>query len=405
MIASLMRVDAIPKSRLSAISGAAFLMATSAIGPGFLTQTARFTDLHRADFAFAILASILIDIGAQWNVWRVIGVTGLSGPELAHRLSPPLAILLRALVVAGGFVFNIGNIAGCALGLGVFGVDSTTGAVVSGLIAVALLAKPNATAPLDWFVRVLGVVMIVVTAALMIRSSPDYALAASRAIFPQEIATGSILTLVGGTVGGYITFSGAHRLLASGVVGRDAVKEIDNAALRGIAVTGAMRAILFLAILGVLSKTSATLGTTNPAAEAFRLGAGPLGEIFFGIVLWCAAITSVVGCTYTSMSFLPGASRQDASPLSRWIGLLLFIIASLAVFLKMGRPADLLVWAGGLNGIVLPVTIFVVLVATRSKSIVGDYAHPRAMTAAGVAAWIASVWIAGTGLADLAKRL
>ena len=39
------------------MAGAALLMATSAIGPGFLTQTAVFTSALRADFAFVILAS------------------------------------------------------------------------------------------------------------------------------------------------------------------------------------------------------------------------------------------------------------------------------------------------------------------------------------------------------------
>ena len=46
-------------------------MATSAIGPAFLTQTAVFTAEFYASYAFAILISIIIDIGAQINIWRV----------------------------------------------------------------------------------------------------------------------------------------------------------------------------------------------------------------------------------------------------------------------------------------------------------------------------------------------
>jgi len=57
--------------------GAMFLMATSAIGPRFITQTAQFTAQLGAAFAFAILVSIFIDIALQLNVWRVIGVSGL----------------------------------------------------------------------------------------------------------------------------------------------------------------------------------------------------------------------------------------------------------------------------------------------------------------------------------------
>ena len=53
-----------------------FLMATAAIGPGFITQTVAFTNQLAAAFAFAIVVSILFDIAIQLNVWRVIGVSG-----------------------------------------------------------------------------------------------------------------------------------------------------------------------------------------------------------------------------------------------------------------------------------------------------------------------------------------
>lgn len=59
----------------SLIMGAAFLMATSAVGPGFLTQTTVFTQTLGASFAFVILVSIILDIGAQLNIWRVIVVS------------------------------------------------------------------------------------------------------------------------------------------------------------------------------------------------------------------------------------------------------------------------------------------------------------------------------------------
>ena len=45
-------------------------MATSAIGPGFITQTATFTATLGVAFAFGILASILIDFVVQQNIWR-----------------------------------------------------------------------------------------------------------------------------------------------------------------------------------------------------------------------------------------------------------------------------------------------------------------------------------------------
>ena len=78
------------KSNWSVLLGAAFIMATSAIGPGFLTQTTVFTAQFKANFAFAILASIIIDIGAQLNVWRVITMSRMRGQDVANKVLPGL---------------------------------------------------------------------------------------------------------------------------------------------------------------------------------------------------------------------------------------------------------------------------------------------------------------------------
>ncbi len=57
-------------------------MATSAIGPGFITQTATFTVTLGAAFAFGILASIVIDFIVQQNIWRVVTLTKCTHPKL-----------------------------------------------------------------------------------------------------------------------------------------------------------------------------------------------------------------------------------------------------------------------------------------------------------------------------------
>lgn len=50
------------KRSMSVLLGAAFLMATSAIGPGFLTQTSTFTAKYLASFAFVIVCVIIMDV-------------------------------------------------------------------------------------------------------------------------------------------------------------------------------------------------------------------------------------------------------------------------------------------------------------------------------------------------------
>lgn len=98
------------ESNISVLLGAAFLMATSAIGPGFLTQTTVFTGQLGASFGFAILAMIIIDAIAQLNVWRVIAVAKKPGQDIANMVLPGLGYLVSAFVVFGGLAFNIGNL-------------------------------------------------------------------------------------------------------------------------------------------------------------------------------------------------------------------------------------------------------------------------------------------------------
>lgn len=102
--------DQNPAKKLKVMLGAAFLMATSAIGPGFLTQTAVFTETLMASFGFVILASIVLDIGAQINIWRIIAVSKKRGQDIANAVIPGLGYLVAFFIVLGGLAFNIGNV-------------------------------------------------------------------------------------------------------------------------------------------------------------------------------------------------------------------------------------------------------------------------------------------------------
>ncbi|MGI6144069.1 MAG: hypothetical protein ACOYEK_09475, partial [bacterium] len=129
-------------SMASALIGAAFLMATSAIGPGFLTQTAVFTEQFKANFGFVILTSVILSLGAQLNVWRVISVSKMRGQDIANKVLPGLGYVVAIFVALGGLAFNVGNIGGAAMGLNALaGLDLRIGAVISALIAVYIFSS------------------------------------------------------------------------------------------------------------------------------------------------------------------------------------------------------------------------------------------------------------------------
>jgi Mn2+/Fe2+ NRAMP family transporter len=381
-------------------AGAAFLMATSAIGPGFLTQTAVFTGRLGADFAFVILASLVLALVVQVGAWRVLAASGRRGPELAQALVPGLGPALVALVVGGGIGFNVGNVAGCGLGLAVFGVPEAAGAVASAAVVALLLASPRAGAAMDAATRGLGLLMIALTAGVAAWSRPDLGAAARATLLPERVEWLPIVTLLGGTVGGYIPFSGAHRLLDAGLRGPSAVGRVTRSAVLGIGVAAAMRVLFFLAVLGVVGH-GAVLDPANPPASAFRLGAGEWGFRLFGLVLWSAAITSVVGCTYTSLSFLESLWPRVAA--RRAAAVAAFVALSVGLFVLLGRPVRLLILAGALNGLILPATLVVTLLAARRPELLNGYRHARWLTAAGWTALVAATAAAVLSLGDLGR--
>ena len=114
-------------------------MATSAIGPGSLNNTSLFTREILTSLGFVIQASILLDIGPQLNIWRIITVSEMRAQDLSNRILPRLGYVLAFLVAFGGLAFNVGNIAGCGLGMEVLtGMDSKWGALISCGIALVI---------------------------------------------------------------------------------------------------------------------------------------------------------------------------------------------------------------------------------------------------------------------------
>lgn len=377
------------KNRRSSLIAAIFLMATSAIGPGFITQTATFTATMGAAFAFGILASIIIDYVVQQSIWRVITVTNMRASDIANKAIPGSGYLLAVLVIFGGLVFNVGNIAGAGLGLNAMvGLDPKWGGILSALLAIYIFSSRKASNFIDRMIIILGLVMILLTVFVMIASNPPVGEALRQTVLPDAINFATITTIVGGTVGGYICYAGAHRLLDKGTTGIENIDAVSSAATKGILVVGLMRYILFLAILGVVA-SGVTLDISshaaNPASQAFQHAAGLTGLRIFGLILWAAALTSVIGAAYTSMSFIT-VFKNGVTERQRNIATIIFIAISLVIYMVMGTaPAALLVFAGGFNGLILPIgmTLFI-FVAWRRQDLMNGYKYPAWLLWSGI---------------------
>ena len=107
--------------------------------------------------------------------------------------------------------------------------------------------------------------------------------------------------------------------------------------------------------------------------------------------MWSAAITSVVGASYTSVSFLktfhPAIEKNQ-----RWV-ISFFILFSTLIFVFIGKPVQLLVAAGAVNGLILPVALTAMLIASTKSKLMGKYNHPVWMQLAGWLVVIIMSWM------------
>ena len=291
-----------PLQWISAVSGAAFLMATSAIGPGFINNTSLFTRDLGASFGFVILAALLLDIVIQLCVWLPIGLKGRYAQQIAQEVLPGSGHALSVMIALGGLVFNIGNLAGCVLGLQIlFGLPVPVALLISVAVALPVLLAGRAGRALDLFSFFLGLVMILLMLTILVRLEVPVAAAVAGTFRPERIDLPVLLTVIGGTVGGYISFAGAHHLVDAGIADPDRIR---RGAVRGIVITTLMRYLLFLAALSAVWAGDALLlaRRVQPATEATAVEGAVLD--------WPRLQADLVA---TIADLLPGATLEPAN--------------------------------------------------------------------------------------------
>ena len=176
----------------------------------------------------------------------------------------------------------------------------------------------------------------------------------------------------------------------AGITGKGQLPQVTKSSVSGILITSFMRYILFLAALGVVVHGT-SLSPDNPAASVFSAAAKDIGYRFFGIVLWSAAITSVIGASYTTISFwktlVPSVRNNEKIMVS------CFIVISTIIFTLLGNPVTLLILAGAVNGLILPIALAVILMAATKQKIVNDYKHPFWLQVFGWLVVIVMTWM------------
>src|SRR3546814_8163714 len=100
---------------------------------------------------------------------------------------------------------------------------------------------------------------------------------------------------------------------------------------------------------------------------------GTIGYKIFGVVLLAASVSSVIGAAYTSVTFM--YSLHDSIRRHNQRVVIAFIACSTLIYSLVGQPVKVLVVAGTLNALVLPLALGCILLASRKTNIVRSEEH------------------------------
>ena len=84
--------------------------------------------------------------------------------------------------------------------------------------------------------------------------------------------------------------------------------------------------------------------------------------------------------------------------------IIVFILVSTTIFLFIGKPVKTLVFVGALNGMILPVSLGVMLLAAYNKAIVKTYKHPIWLTALGFLVVVFMAFLGGQTIVQLLQN-
>lgn len=380
---------------------AALVTATTQVGPGFTTQSALFGAQYLGAFFICILAALVLDIVTQANVYRLVCYTGKHGQEIAASIHPVVGYVLTTIVVFGVCVFQFSNVSGTGLGMSaLFGTSAELSTILCGLIAMAIFLSRSAQKIINVLAQVLGGILILSALVLVFIAEPPIG------EIPAQIAQADLsalllptITILGSVCGGYGAYIGGHRLLDSGVTGKENYYLYKRTQALGTTTVYLLRVLLVLITFGAVMH-GAVIDTANPAPSSYQAVAGMFGYRLYGAVILAAGTTTILGAALIFVSFTKTYFRwiREHERLTS----IIFIAVCTVVDVFLGQPVTLLVAAGSINSLVLPFTMLVILIASHSRRIMGeDYKHPLWMSIGAALVFVLSAYLTTKNLPNL----
>lgn len=379
------------------------LIALSVVGPGLIAagagndaggiSTYSMAGAHYGYSLLWMLALITVlfvitqEMGARMGAVTGKGLAALIRERFRLR---PTAFAMVTLLVAN-VATTVAEFAGVAAGLSLFGVPKGIAVPLAGLTVWILVTQWDFRRVERAFLVISFVSFTYVVAGLLAR--PDWGAAAAGLAPTFSMDPGYLMTFVA-TVGTTITPWGQFFVQAY-----VADKKLEMANYRytrldvvaGVLASNLVAFFIIVACAATLFSRGIRVEGAADAALALAPLAGRFSSVLFAFGLVNASLLGASILPMSTSYALCEAFGWEAGIDRRWrqaphfYGIFTFVILAGAVIaLVPAAPLFLIVLvAQNVNGILLPVILIYVLLIARDRSVMGEYANPRWLTAIG----------------------
>lgn len=374
--------------------GPAAIICATVIGPGTVTTCSLAGVNFKYGLAWAVLFAAISTIVLQLMASRLGIITGKGLSENIRVIYNEswLKVLFVIIVVfaigVGNSAYQGGNMAGAVMGVSaVFGLSrivlTTT---ISAIVFLLLWSGTYNLVEKIMTVLVALMVFLFVATAAVLRPNPGELLSG---LFIPSIPDGSLLVamgVIGTTIVPHCFFM--HSAMTAtkwrGIDTRQALEDNRFDVMFNIIIAGVISLAIIITGASLYSKGVNVKSGLDLAKQLEPL-VGTWAKYFFGLGLFAAGITSATAAPLSAAYAITGilgwsTELKDKKFRIIWIIVLAtgYIVSSTGI-----NPIQIIVLAQAFNGILLPLSAIILLIAMNNRKYLGDYVNTRAQNVIG----------------------
>ena len=396
------------KDKIKAM-GPGLLVVGSFIGPGTVTSSTRAGAAYGYQLLWCVVFSVIAVIIMQGMAARLGIVTqnGLAENLVTEFKNRPalrtfMVALVSAAIILGGVAYMSGDLTGTAIGISALtGVPSRIIAPIWGVCILFLNAHQNAIKWLEKLLTVCVSVMAVVFCVTMFVVKPNWG----------EVLQGVIPTVPGGAIMTCVALIGTtvvpYNLFIHATSSRQTWKDPEQIPLAEFDVRCSM--IIGGFITGAVMITAGTVMRGMEVNSAIDMAAqlepllGNLSVPFLAIGLICAGISSAVitplGVSYVLAGLF--GWKLDRSDKRYFFTNIAIVLCGIVGTATGFNPLTIIMAAQAVNGVFLPVSVFVLLYLASRSSVMGKHKNKPYQVILGTAVFVISLIIGISSVVSL----